>query len=166
VWFAGAHSDVGGGYHESGLSGVSLNWMIDNLAPTGLLPPQAAVRADPFGSSHDPEHGTLLYHAINRDVLRYALDAQTLSAFRAAVCVHPSVFERRQRLPAQPHENRQLHWAAPGPVRPVLVPNPLDYGWPWYVVQDGQPGPAEVQVQSYPDCNNMPPRLPKAPHAP
>ncbi|MCX7067877.1 MAG: DUF2235 domain-containing protein [Methylococcales bacterium] len=33
VWFSGAHSDVGGGYDDcNGLSGISLNWMIEKLA--------------------------------------------------------------------------------------------------------------------------------------
>lgn len=29
VWFAGVHSDVGGGYLEAGLSDIALRWMID-----------------------------------------------------------------------------------------------------------------------------------------
>jgi uncharacterized protein (DUF2235 family) len=29
VWFSGAHADVGGGYRDSGLSDLSLAWMID-----------------------------------------------------------------------------------------------------------------------------------------
>ena len=33
VWFAGAHSDVGGGYAEHGLSDVSLAWMASELEP-------------------------------------------------------------------------------------------------------------------------------------
>lgn len=33
VWFPGAHADVGGGYEdENSLSGISLQWMLDNLA--------------------------------------------------------------------------------------------------------------------------------------
>ena len=38
VWFAGVHSDIGGGYpeKESGLSKIALNWMIDE-APDDLL---------------------------------------------------------------------------------------------------------------------------------
>lgn len=31
VWFAGAHSNVGGSYQESGLSDITLKWMIDQL---------------------------------------------------------------------------------------------------------------------------------------
>jgi hypothetical protein len=37
VWFAGAHSNVGGGYKESGLSDMALLWMISRVAElTGL----------------------------------------------------------------------------------------------------------------------------------
>lgn len=39
VWFAGVHSDVGGGYleKESGLAKVPLQWMIDEAVEQGLL---------------------------------------------------------------------------------------------------------------------------------
>jgi uncharacterized protein (DUF2235 family) len=39
VWFAGSHCDVGGGYaeSESGLSKVTLKWMLDEAAALGLL---------------------------------------------------------------------------------------------------------------------------------
>ncbi len=59
VWFSGAHSDVGGGYSDTHLSGVSLNWMIGQIrkaecpankdqnancdASDGLLPKTAGV---------------------------------------------------------------------------------------------------------------------------
>ncbi len=39
VWFAGCHGDVGGGVpeHESGLSAISLNWMLQQATAHGLL---------------------------------------------------------------------------------------------------------------------------------
>jgi uncharacterized protein (DUF2235 family) len=39
VWFAGVHSDVGGSYapSESGLSQITLEWMLCEAAPLGLL---------------------------------------------------------------------------------------------------------------------------------
>lgn len=38
IWFAGVHSDVGGGYKDSdGLPSLALNWMIQNLREDGLL---------------------------------------------------------------------------------------------------------------------------------
>jgi len=36
VWFAGTHSDVGGGYPDDGLSFVPLRWMIDEAENKGL----------------------------------------------------------------------------------------------------------------------------------
>ncbi|MBX3493949.1 MAG: DUF2235 domain-containing protein [Parvibaculum sp.] len=36
-WFAGSHSNVGGGYPETGLSDVTLKWMIDRASECGLL---------------------------------------------------------------------------------------------------------------------------------
>lgn len=45
VWFAGVHSDVGGGYPEaeSGLSKISLQWMLDQTRALGLPLDQARV---------------------------------------------------------------------------------------------------------------------------
>jgi uncharacterized protein (DUF2235 family) len=36
VWFAGAHSDVGGGYHSAGLSDIALDWMVRRASECGL----------------------------------------------------------------------------------------------------------------------------------
>ena len=33
MWFAGAHSNVGGGYDEHGLSDVALAWMATQVEP-------------------------------------------------------------------------------------------------------------------------------------
>jgi uncharacterized protein (DUF2235 family) len=48
VWFAGAHSDVGGGYPEaeSGLAKVTLEWMIREARLHGLLVEQAAIERE------------------------------------------------------------------------------------------------------------------------
>jgi uncharacterized protein (DUF2235 family) len=35
-WFSGAHSDVGGGYFQSGLSDVALEWMVNQATSAGL----------------------------------------------------------------------------------------------------------------------------------
>lgn len=37
VWFAGMHSNVGGGYPDDGLSGIPLNWILDNAEHAGLV---------------------------------------------------------------------------------------------------------------------------------
>ena len=36
VWFSGAHTDVGGGFNEPGLSDISLEWMVEKAVSHGL----------------------------------------------------------------------------------------------------------------------------------
>lgn len=36
VWFAGVHSDVGGGYDENGLSSLAMDWMVREAQDVGL----------------------------------------------------------------------------------------------------------------------------------
>ncbi len=43
LWFAGVHSDVGGGYAETGLSDITLAWMIKNAMQEGLDFEQVAL---------------------------------------------------------------------------------------------------------------------------
>lgn len=72
LWFAGVHSDVGGGYPEleGGLSKVSLRWLLDEAELAGLrldtkrvreiVPPKATTRSsapDPLGPLHDSLRG-------------------------------------------------------------------------------------------------------------
>jgi|ERR1041385_3418033 uncharacterized protein (DUF2235 family) len=63
VWFAGVHSDVGGGYaeSESGLANISLSWMLQEAGKSGLLLDAARVQklhsnpqflADPGATLH------------------------------------------------------------------------------------------------------------------
>lgn len=83
VWFAGAHSDVGGGYHRDGLSDVTLRFMLDELdrrrlglevippsqvAYDRLLPEDASysidfsdvtIRPDPLGKNHQQKRPPL-----------------------------------------------------------------------------------------------------------
>ena len=62
LWFAGAHSDVGGGYPDDGLSYVPLCWMIDEAKRQGLAFEPAVVGeyvalATPTGRIYDPRAG-------------------------------------------------------------------------------------------------------------
>ena len=62
VWFAGAHSDVGGGYAEVGLSDIALKWMLEKADQAGLTLDQGAVAAypiapDPAGKLHVSKKG-------------------------------------------------------------------------------------------------------------
>ncbi|MGJ0509938.1 MAG: DUF2235 domain-containing protein [Methylocystis sp.] len=49
VWFPGVHSDVGGGYPESGLSDCALQWMVRKAVDHGLcVNPFSSVASRPF----------------------------------------------------------------------------------------------------------------------
>jgi uncharacterized protein (DUF2235 family) len=41
VWFAGAHSDVGGGYEQAGLANIALHWMSQEIDAAGVIFDQA-----------------------------------------------------------------------------------------------------------------------------
>ncbi len=67
VWFAGVHSDVGGGYPEDGLAHVSLQWMMEEAERAGLRflrPAKAEIRraANPFAPMHDSRKALAAYY--------------------------------------------------------------------------------------------------------
>jgi uncharacterized protein (DUF2235 family) len=67
VWFAGVHSDVGGGYPDCSLADVSLSWMADKARAAGLAlaPDQLVVSPKIDGTLHDsfkPLYWLLLPH--------------------------------------------------------------------------------------------------------
>jgi len=60
MWFSGVHSDVGGGYKETGLSDIALQWMIDHAYRHGLrvkLSAMKALKKNPLGTLHDSFDG-------------------------------------------------------------------------------------------------------------
>ena len=57
VWFAGVHSDVGGGYLQTGLSDIALEWMVQKAGKCGLAFNRrylsGMMRKIPLGKLHD-----------------------------------------------------------------------------------------------------------------
>ena len=93
VWFAGAHSDVGGGYPDDGLSYVPLCWMLQEAADQGLrLEPSVfdsyIALAAPTGRIYDSRSGFGVFW-------RYQpRDAQLLMGEGITPIVHGSVMMR------------------------------------------------------------------------
>lgn len=56
VWFAGVHSDVGGGYEDCDLADVSLRWMLRQAASAGVLLSSEGQRLATASASIDLEH--------------------------------------------------------------------------------------------------------------
>ena len=66
TWFCGVHSDIGGGYAESELSDLALEWMIDKSGNAGLaFDPEAAAalptHGDFRGRVHNSKTGLYLF---------------------------------------------------------------------------------------------------------
>jgi len=67
VWFAGMHSDVGGGYPDESLAYVSLAWIAREAVNAGLRLRAGALeefetRANPLGPMHDSRAGIGAYY--------------------------------------------------------------------------------------------------------
>jgi len=104
TWFAGSHSNVGGGYAESGLSDQALVWMIARVqALTGLEFDVAAVRSNTkpniAGNVVDSTEGWPVDHAFPhyRRVL-------------SPVAIRHGYFTNSEN-PAKEHINEKAHWS-------------------------------------------------------
>jgi uncharacterized protein (DUF2235 family) len=100
VWFSGVHADVGGGYPETGLSDVTLRWMMDKAEEHGKLAfdynPLINFRPDPRAKGHD-SFGAF-YRVL--DWLRQKPGLREYGGENTATCesIHPSVHERYRQV--------------------------------------------------------------------
>lgn len=95
VWFPGTHSDVGGGYVETGLSNIALEWMMKESGKCGLeFRPGLKINVDPCGVIHNSYRG---FFAKLRSRPRNfpAIEKANGSLF------HPSVFTRQEKSPLE-----------------------------------------------------------------
>jgi uncharacterized protein (DUF2235 family) len=120
VWFAGVHSDVGGGYGERQISDISLGWMLDKAEQAGLAidqPVRAAIGLDPqpLAPLHDSKKG--LYKAtvgIDRPIGVKPDRANPKGApvHDPTQSLHPSVLERWDRDATYRPRNLAAHLRA------------------------------------------------------
>ncbi len=95
VWFFGAHSDVGGGYRNTNISGVSLNWMIQQLEPYQLLPSQTKVYEDRFDKTNNPAKGFVrLFYPRSSRKLSFLVSKNGYK--KEKLKIHKSVLDRLQ----------------------------------------------------------------------
>ncbi len=96
IWFAGVHSDIGGGYPQSELSDIALKWMIDEASRCGLefeTDRLSQIKPNPTGIIHDSRTGLfkiLPYTPRNTPpVTKESIDSG----------IHSSVIDRQERPP-------------------------------------------------------------------
>ncbi len=101
VWFAGVHSNVGGGYADAGLSDQALLWMLEAAGRHGLvLDPhylKQRIDANVFGELRDS------LSAMYKTPLTGMPRLRKIGTGALGEAIHPSVF-RRWRAPSRPEE--------------------------------------------------------------
>ncbi len=111
VWFAGVHTNVGGGYQDSGLSDVAFLWMKEKAEGCGLAfdPNYIAqnVRANHLGELRDSKVG--LYRPFP-DAIRSIGQVRDATKQRETnERVHPSAVERREQSRNPPYSPPNLN---------------------------------------------------------
>ena len=123
VWFAGAHSNVGGGYGRAEMANVTLDWMMVRATQHGLVLKEHAhkeVRCslDAHGHLYDSRDGLAVYYRyVPRNIQGLCNDK-----LRGNIAVHESVLERmKQRTANYAPENLPANFdiVGKGPARHV-----------------------------------------------
>jgi hypothetical protein len=123
VWFSGVHSNVGGGYPDSGLSDVALAWLLGRARECGLAVDEtqvdATVSPGPLGRLYDPM--TPLYRLLGeatRPIPERRYDAQgNLMQTREAVASSAKV--RWDADPRYRPDNLAAYLQRNGPITQV-----------------------------------------------
>ena len=101
VWFAGVHSDVGGGYTKGGLSDIALGWMIEGAKEAGLafdaeVVEKHPLKPNPLLDLHPSKKGLyVLTPGVDRVIGVHDHDGQQVED--PTQSVHPSVMERWEK---------------------------------------------------------------------
>ncbi len=94
VWFAGAHSNVGGGYPDSGLSDVALEWMLKRASECGLMADDEClkelIQPEPLGEAINS--CSLVCRIL--EILRIPPHVRPIGTTGVGEMVHQSVIDR------------------------------------------------------------------------
>ncbi len=90
VWFPGVHSDIGGGYTESGLSDIALAWMLEKAENCQLKFNHIPVDPDSMAIAHESYTG---FYKLQRPLFR-SIDLVIPGKGDTRESLHPSVIER------------------------------------------------------------------------
>jgi len=93
VWFPGVHSDVGGGYPETGLSDIALQWMLEKAKSCNLNFNAISTNPDPIAKMHETYTG---FYKLQSQLFRPIgkIDPKEGNTNES---LHPSVMERHKK---------------------------------------------------------------------
>ncbi|PCJ74052.1 MAG: peptidoglycan-binding protein [Rhodobacteraceae bacterium] len=103
MWFCGVHTDVGGGYPETGLSDIALKWLLDHAISHGLLlytdksgKPNDILKfsGNPDGPIHDLRIKWWEKIAYKNKIERFWPELDSDGVKRSTPNIHPSVKAR------------------------------------------------------------------------
>ncbi len=104
VWFAGAHSNVGGGYPRAGLSDVALEWMMTRAKQCGLryipgIEEEIYYRTNVHGELYDSRAGFGVFYRYGPRDLSALCQLSTEKPLVAAdsINIHQTVIDRMER---------------------------------------------------------------------
>jgi len=107
VWFAGMHSNIGGGYNRSGLASIPLYWMMGKAQALGLgfengTVDQARADSHVHGRMYNSRDGAAIFYRYHpRDIESLCRDDKDNSRFRdGKIKIYHSVIERMERRTA------------------------------------------------------------------
>jgi len=97
VWFAGVHSNVGGGYPDDSLSYVSLEWIMNEAKKYGMRVSEKVwdgfcALADENGPIYDSRHGLAGYYRYNPRRIEKLTSTEEVTVKRCKI--HESVLRR------------------------------------------------------------------------
>lgn len=167
LWFAGCHSDVGGGFADTGLSDGALAWMMDEARRCGLAfrpGASALLKPDPQAYVHDPLDGLFARrpHA-PRSVPPISSEGTAFHHSVARRFTDPPLHERsywpstplREGVPERVSVYARDHWNATGFVLEKGVAYRLEAEGEWidWYIKCGPDGPganaSPIGIASY-----------------
>ncbi len=91
AWFAGVHSDVGGGYPDTGLSYKAFLWMVEKAVACGLSVDKTYAKSLKMKNSPEKLHNsyTFVYRALGKYI-------RPIGVTNSDESVHPSALARRR----------------------------------------------------------------------
>jgi len=94
AWFAGVHSDVGGGYNDHGLSDATFAWMLERAEACGLAVDKAYVARTIHPNASDTLHNTRKgFYRFMRPHVRVIAAGEN-----AVETIAPPAIERQEKL--------------------------------------------------------------------
>jgi uncharacterized protein (DUF2235 family) len=105
AWFAGVHSDVGGGYPDHGLGDITLRWMAKRAREAGLHLQDDGARPDALAAQHESYKS---FYRLTKPRERTLLDTPGGQAAESA-------WRRMQELPGYHPQNLRAYLATDPP---------------------------------------------------